>query len=164
MHMRASLNGSVTIVRLRLRSAQPVLLTDFSVREGVLRFLHDSAGFVGCCFALCRGHRRSTGHAKRRQHVLDASCRIRLVLSVVASDWVGEQHRRGSRLEERPSYGVTLFYVAGGAARTQGREQPHRTVGRLGFEYKDRTVQRPLRHARLRHKCSCTLATLHPRS
>src|SRR6202048_2816045 len=47
----------------------------------------------------------------------DASCRIRLVLSVVASDWVGRQHRRGSKLEERPSYGITLFCVAGGAAR-----------------------------------------------
>src|SRR5258708_6270498 len=29
-----------------------------------------------------------------------ASCRIRLVLSVVASDWVGGQHRRGGRVEE----------------------------------------------------------------
>jgi hypothetical protein len=28
------------------------LFTDFSVREGVERFLHDSAGFVGCCWAL----------------------------------------------------------------------------------------------------------------
>src|SRR5260370_23034185 len=34
-----------------------------------------------------------------------ASCRIRLVLSVIASAWVGDQHRRGSRLGERPSYG-----------------------------------------------------------
>src|SRR6267378_578264 len=46
----------------------PVLLTDFSVREGVVRFLHDSAGFVGCCLALCRGHHRRRGHAKGRQH------------------------------------------------------------------------------------------------
>src|SRR6267143_5913600 len=50
----------------------PVLLTDFSVRDGVARFLHDSAGFVGCCLALCRGHHRRRGHAKGRQHVLDA--------------------------------------------------------------------------------------------
>jgi hypothetical protein len=34
--------------------ARPVLFTDFSVREGVERFLHDSARFVGCCFRLCR--------------------------------------------------------------------------------------------------------------
>src|SRR5882762_3599923 len=47
----------------------------------------------------------------------NASCRIRLVLSVVASDCAGEQHRRASRLEECPSYGVTLLYGAGGAAR-----------------------------------------------
>src|ERR1700688_4028422 len=53
-------------------TAWPVLLTDASVRDGAVRFLHDSAGFVGCCLALRRGRHRRRGHAKGRQHVLDA--------------------------------------------------------------------------------------------
>src|SRR5579871_275547 len=35
-------------------------------------FLQDSAGFVGCCFALRRGRHRRHGHAQGREHVLGA--------------------------------------------------------------------------------------------
>src|SRR5258705_8204660 len=35
-------------------SVEALLFTDLSLREGGEWFLRDSAGFVGCCFALCR--------------------------------------------------------------------------------------------------------------
>src|ERR1700687_4247097 len=72
----------------------------------------------------------------------NASCRIRLVLSVVASDWVGGQHRRGGRVEERRL--TASRFSAWQQERLEGQteKQTHRTVGRLGFGYEDRTVQR----------------------
>jgi hypothetical protein len=36
----------------------PLLFADFSLREGVERFLRDSARLVGYCFGLCPGDQR----------------------------------------------------------------------------------------------------------
>ena len=81
-----------------------------------------------------------------------ASCRIRPVLSVVASDRVGGQHRRGGRVEGRRL--TASRFSAWQQERLEGQteKQPHRTVGRLGFGYKDRTVQRIQQESREIHR------------
>src|SRR6202049_712357 len=57
----------------------------------------------------------------------NASCRIRLVLSVVASDWVGGQHRRGRRVEERRLTASRFSAWQQERLEDQTEKQRHRT-------------------------------------